>query len=91
MTVTQPPEQRESIKEQAEILDALIGEQVMHALGAPPHLHKLQVRRLWADHYRVNVFVGDNAATAKVANSYFVKADGDGNIVEAHPKICKQF
>jgi len=42
-------------------------------------LHKVQVRRLWDDHYRVNVLIGEDAASAKIANSYFVEADGDGN------------
>ena len=49
------------------------------------------VRPLWQDHYRVNVFVGGNAVLAKIANSYFVQADGDGNIVKASPKITKQY
>jgi hypothetical protein len=39
----------------------------------------------------VNVFVGANPVLAKIANSYFVQADGDGNIVEARPKITRQY
>ena len=31
----------------------LIGKQVMHALGEPSDLHRVQVQHLWADHYRV--------------------------------------
>ena len=44
-----------------ELLNALIGEQVIHNLGEPDDLHKVQVRRLWEDRYRVNVFIGQDA------------------------------
>jgi hypothetical protein len=46
---------------------------------------------LWEDHYRVNVFVGVDAASAKVANSYFLVADIDGNILTSTPKITRQY
>jgi hypothetical protein len=78
-------------RHQREALNALIGEQVIHTLGEPGGLHKVQVRRLWEDHYRVNVLIGADAASATIANSYFVEADGDGNIVKASPKITKQY
>jgi hypothetical protein len=35
----------------------------------------------------VNVLVGENAAAARIADSYFVLADSDGNIVKASPEI----
>ena len=70
---------------------AVIGKHVMHTLGQPGNLHTVQVRHLWEDHYRVNVFVGVDAASAKVANSYFLVADSDGNIVASTPKITRQY
>lgn len=74
-----------------ETLKTLIGEQVIHTLGKPIDLLKMQVRPLWGNYYRVNVLIGQDAASAKIANSYFVNADIDGNIVESNPKITKQF
>ena len=74
-----------------EMLNALVGEQVLHALGEPGGLLKVQVRPLWEGNYRVNVFVGVDAASARVANSYFVVADGDGNILESTPKVRRQY
>ena len=47
----------------------LVGEQVLHALGQPEHLLCVQSRRLWAGHYRVNVFVGADSSAARVAGS----------------------
>src|SRR5436305_11548833 len=74
-----------------ETLNALVGEQVLHALGEPSDLLQVQVRPLWEDTYRVNVFVGVNAASARIAGSYFVVADGNGNILESTPKVQRQY
>src|SRR5882672_2335020 len=68
-----------------------IGQHVMHTLGKPGDLHAVQVRNLWDDHYRVNVFVGPDAASAKDAHSYFLVADSDGNILASTPKITRQY
>jgi hypothetical protein len=46
---------------------------------------------LWADHYRVNVLTGPDAATARIADSFFVVADGRGNIVRSVPKITRLY
>ena len=72
-------------------LNAKIGDHVMRTLGQPSDLHRLQIRRLWKDHYRVNVLVGVDVVSTKVANSYFVVADGDGNIVRSNPKITREY
>ena len=37
----------------------------------------------------VCVLAGENAASAKIVSSYFVKADGDGNIVDSNPEMTK--
>jgi hypothetical protein len=72
-------------------LAAVIGKHVLHTLGQPDDLHRVQVRPLWQDHYRVNVVVGANAASVKVAHSYFLVADGDGNIVACTPELTRQY
>ncbi len=72
-------------------LDALIGEQILHTLGEPGDLLRVQVRRLWEDHYRVNVFVGADLASARLAHSYFVVTDVDGYIAMSIPEITKQY
>jgi hypothetical protein len=71
--------------------DAVIGDHVLRGLGRPGGLQRVQVRRLWADYYRVNVFVGLDAASARVAHSYFLAADGDGNIVRSTPEITRLY
>ena len=39
----------------------------------------------------MNIFVGADAASAKVAHSYFLVVDGDGRIVESTPKLTKHY
>jgi hypothetical protein len=70
---------------------ALLQERVMHVLGLPTELLKVQVKPLWGDYYRVNVLVGPDAASAKVAHSYFLMADADANIITCTPKITKVY
>jgi hypothetical protein len=74
-----------------DMLQALVGEQVIHQLGRPPKLRKVDVRRLWEANYRVNILVGEDSVSTKIANSFFLAIDGDGNIVESSPKITRQY
>jgi hypothetical protein len=71
-------------------LHAVIAEQVVHGLGSAAPPHRVQVRSLWGDFFRVNVLVGADAASLKVANSYFLKTDSEGRIVESTPKMVRQ-
>jgi hypothetical protein len=74
-----------------EKLDSLVEKQVIAALGTPMDLRSVQVRKVWDDHYRVNVIVGANAASVKIANSFFLVIGGDGSLIAATPKIMKQY
>jgi hypothetical protein len=74
-----------------ETLNALVEEQVLYALGLPSDLLKVQVWPLWERTYRVNVFVGENAASAKIANSYFVVTDDDGSLLESTPRVQRLY
>jgi len=78
-------------EDQARAFEAILREQVMHVLGEPDGLQKVQVRRLWKHHYRVNVLVGKDAACTRIADSFFVTASNDGNIIASCPKITKQY
>ena len=85
MRSSQQREQRQDMEQhKRETLNTLIGEQVIHTLGAPNGPHKVQVQPLWKDHYRVNIFVGPDAVSTTVAHSFFLVADGDGNMDFAH-------
>jgi hypothetical protein len=87
----QDNQHREQEKQTRQQRKTAIGKQVIHNLGQPGQLHGVQVRHLWGDHYRVNILVGLDAASAKVAHSYFLVADGDGNILTSTPKIIRQY
>jgi len=78
-------------KAERESLDDLIREQVIHALGTPFDLRSVQVRKVGNENYRVNVIVGVNAGSVRIANSYFLKIGSEGNLINATPKITKQY
>lgn len=68
-----------------------IGKQVIDLLGEPDALRRVQVQHLWADYYRVNVFIGPDMSSSKVAHSYFLTIDGEASISSSTPKIVKQY
>lgn len=87
----QDEQQQESERQLREQKNAKIGEGVMHTLGQPHDLRAVQVRPLWKDHYRVNVLVGVDIASVKVAHSFFLVSDLNGAIVASTPAIRKQY
>jgi hypothetical protein len=91
MTKKQPDPKDRIERRKLETLNILVGEQVMHTLGEPAGLQKVSVRPLWANVYRVNVFVGSDAVSARIANSFFLNVDGDGKVVASTPKITRQY
>jgi hypothetical protein len=90
-TKQQDKQHNEQEKHDAQQRSALIGKHAINTLGRPGDLHTVQVRQLWDDRYRVNIFVGPDAASAKVAHSYFLVVDVDGNILASTPTITKQY
>jgi len=92
MPATKQAEQRnDPERRRRDTFSSLIGEQILHALGKPHDLLKVQVRPLWENYYRANVFTGKDAGSAQVADSYFLTTDGDGNIIASAPKITKKY
>lgn len=78
-------------EQQPQELAAAIGLRVLQALGQPGDLLHVQVRPLWEGHYRANVFLGTGIATARVAHSFFLVADGAGNILTSAPEILRRY
>jgi hypothetical protein len=87
----QSPAERneESERKEGGLLEAVVRDKVLERLGQPAGNHRVQVRRLWGDNYRVNVFVGTGVAAFKIAHSYFLFADKDGKILNCSPPIAR--
>jgi hypothetical protein len=64
---------------------------VLAALGRPPGLFSVSVRPLWGDHHRVNVLVGADALSARIAHSFFVETDATGHIHASTPRITRLY
>src|SRR5438045_4003027 len=78
-------------EKEAGLLEAVVRDKVMSELGSPTDLHRVQVRSLWANHFRLNVFIGPDAVSSRVAHSYFLEADGDGKILSSCPAITRAY
>ena len=64
---------------------------VLAALGRPAQLFRVVVVPLWGDLFRVNVVTGDDPSSVRIPHSYFVAADGRGNIIESTPSIRREY
>ncbi len=71
--------------------NAVIGNFVLTTLGQPGDFQRVQVKQLWDDRFRVNVFVGVDSISAKVAHSFFLTADGAGTILTSTPAIKRHY
>jgi hypothetical protein len=78
-------------REPRSIADAAIRAGVIGSLGRPEDLYQVTVRSLWPGWFRVNVWTGADATSARVAHSYFVSADDGGMIASSVPKITRQY
>jgi hypothetical protein len=89
MQTREPKKRTNQEVEQPQPFKAEIKKLVLQALGEPVGLHGVQVKMLWEDHYRVNVFVGLDAVSARIARSYFLVTDSSGNILTSNPTMTR--
>lgn len=90
-TKQQEKEPADLPKQEAPSRNAIIGKRLLHALGRPNNFGRMQVRSLWGDYFRVNVLVDSDVASVRIAHSFFVLADADGNILSCNPKLTKMY
>jgi hypothetical protein len=81
----------EQKKTEVGLIEAVVRDNVMSDLGRPADLYRVQVASLWGDYFRVNVFVGPDAVSSRVARSYFLQADGNGKILSSDPAILRAY
>jgi hypothetical protein len=89
--IQEDKQRRDPEAHRRETLNAVIRQQVLQGLGQPGDLLWTRVQLLWDNHYRVNVVVGPNITSPRIAHSYFLVVDGDGRIVASTPTITRQF
>src|SRR6476469_4568624 len=64
---------------------------VLAALGRPVGLYQVAVRPRWQNYYRVNVLIGPDATSVRVAHSFCVDAGAGGEILSAAPPITRLY
>ena len=69
----------------------MISRNVMAALGRPGDLFRVTVRQVTGDNYRVNVITGTDASSTRIAHSFYVTADKEGNVTGSIPTIVKHY
>jgi hypothetical protein len=73
--------------EETALLTTIVLEQVKKGLGEVPNLLQLVIRPLWKNHYRANVYVGNDFSSARIFESFFIVTDEAGTIKESTPRI----
>jgi hypothetical protein len=92
MATKQQEKQATDSEKQGRIqLSATIGKNVLSTLGQPTDLFRVQVRSLWSSYFRVNVLLGKDQPSVRIAHSYFLSADAVGNILFSNPEITKRY
>jgi uncharacterized lipoprotein len=90
-----PAAQKSEKKKDDEDFDVRIRDQVMRVMGEPTGRYAVRVRFLWKNHYRVNVFIGEDetpaAVSGKIAHSHFLVTDSVGEILEATPRLSRKY
>jgi hypothetical protein len=69
------------------VVDKAITRHVLAALGVPPKYRFTDVKHIMAGTVRVNVFVeeGDLFKTSKIAASFYLKVNAEGDIIGGDP------
>jgi len=89
LPVAPPDGEADKEKRSASRRLAAIAQSVMDTLGKPIDFLKATVRPVTGDNFRVNVVIGPNAGSARIAESFFVTADADGKVTNSIPAIQK--
>ena len=92
MAKQQPAEKDEEAEARARVarlLATAISRAVMTGLGRPDDLLEVTVRQVAGHNYRVNVVTGPDPTAARIAHSFFVTADDQGNVVGSTPPLAR--
>jgi hypothetical protein len=91
MSTKRPAGPEDGAKDGGEPQAARIAQSVMRALGRPAEFLRVTVRTVSEGTFRVNVMTGPDLATARIAHSFFVTADGDGNLLASSPPLTRVY
>lgn len=67
-----------------------IEDNVLRVLGQPDNLIRIQVKSLWGNFFRANIFSGSVDSPA-VTHSYFLQATEEGEILKSTPLLIRVY
>lgn len=85
----EPDEREQPRRDEDGLLEAVVRDSVLAALGRPAVNYRMQVKRVFGNNYRVNLFVGPDVSSLTIAHSYFLSTDGNGKILTCNPPIVR--
>ena len=62
-----------------------------NAIGRAADFLRVTARRVTETGHRVNVIAGDDPTKARIAHSFFVTTDADGNLTGSAPPIVRRY
>ena len=75
-------------------LEPTIKKQVFDAIGSVPDISMFRAKRLWDYNWRVNIWCEYDSKTelsvlkrTRIAYSYFIRTDKEGNILNSDPEL----
>jgi hypothetical protein len=90
-----PPAERDEEAEArdraARQLAAAVCQAVLSGLGRPADLLSVTARQVAGHCYRVNVVTGADPTGARIAHSFFVTVDDQGNVLDSTPPLARRY
>lgn len=75
-------------------LEPIIKKQIFDVIGSVSHISMFRAKRLWDYNWRVNIWCEYDSETemsilkkTRIAYSYFIRTDKEGNILNSDPEL----
>jgi len=81
----------EPLQQESPTVETWIIQDVLLRLGRPDDFHRVQVKPVFGNKYRVIVYVRADATSYRVAHSYFLEADDKGHVLTSSPAIIRTY
>ncbi len=92
--LTAEAETKEQEKKNKDLINERIKEYVFENLGQPKNLYRLDIRSLWENFYRINMWSVDSSSiieTYVLSDSFFIEISEGGEVIACNPEIKRRY